>query len=120
MKIDYVIEFLETERKIRPLGEITLEEECVDSETPIGYRILIDKKDVDIIIWWADYALFLERKLLLSEAKFKVGDKVLTNDDLIGTVEDVSVINRKLMYGVSVGGGIDYGNYREKHLKLTE
>lgn len=67
MKIEYVLEFLEQERKIKPLGEVTLETEYVDCDTPIGYRILIDKKDVDIVIWWADYALFLEKKLEIKD-----------------------------------------------------
>lgn len=63
MKLKTVLSYLETKLKIKPLGEVTLEEEYVNPETVIGYRVLIDKVDTGIVIWWADYAVFLEEQL---------------------------------------------------------
>lgn len=63
MKLKTVLSYLETRLKIKPLGEVTLEEEYIDPETVIGYRVLIDKIDIGIVIWWADYAIFLEKQL---------------------------------------------------------
>lgn len=62
----YILEYLKEEMFIEPVAgsTIDLEEECVDGTTPIGYRLIINGKDVDIVVWHADYSKWLERKYI--------------------------------------------------------
>lgn len=60
----YLKEFLEQKYKIRPLGELTSEEyyEVADGAL-VGEEIIIDGFRPGIIIWYADYAQWLEERL---------------------------------------------------------
>lgn len=60
----YLKEFLEQQYKIRPLGELTSEEyyEVADGAL-VGEEIVIDGFKPGIIIWYADYARWLEKRL---------------------------------------------------------
>ena len=60
----YLKEFLEQSYKIRPLGKLTSEEyyEIADGAL-VGEEIIIDGFRPGIIIWYADYAQWLEEKL---------------------------------------------------------
>lgn len=60
----YLKEFLEQQYKIRPLGELTSEEyyEIADGAL-VGEEIVIDGFKPGIIIWYADYARWLEKRL---------------------------------------------------------
>lgn len=60
----YLKEFLEQQYKIRPLGELTSEEyyEIADGAL-VGEEIVIDGFKPGIIIWYADYAQWLEKRL---------------------------------------------------------
>jgi hypothetical protein len=60
----YLKEFLEQQYKIRPLGELTSEEyyEIADGAL-VGEEIIIDGFKPGIIIWYADYAQWLEKRL---------------------------------------------------------
>lgn len=64
--MEYIKEYMEEELKLKPLGEISVEELTThDYEGAYGYEILIDRKDTGLQIWWADYANWLERKILI-------------------------------------------------------
>lgn len=60
----YLNEFLEQKYKIRPLGKLTSEEyyEVADGAI-VGEEIIIDGFRPGIIIWYADYARWLEERL---------------------------------------------------------
>lgn len=60
----YLKEFLEQQYKIRPLGELTSEEyyEIADGAL-VGEEIIIDGFKPGIIIWYVDYAQWLEKRL---------------------------------------------------------
>lgn len=60
----YILEYIKEEMFIEPVAgsTIDLEEEFADADTPIGYRLIINGKDVDIVVWHADYANWLERR----------------------------------------------------------
>ena len=60
----YILEYIKEELFIEPVAgsTIDLEEEFADADTPIGYRLIINGKDVDIVIWHADYSNWLEKK----------------------------------------------------------
>jgi hypothetical protein len=60
----YLKEFLEQQYKIRSLGELTSEEyyEIADGAL-VGEEIVIDGFKPGIIIWYADYAQWLEKRL---------------------------------------------------------
>ena len=60
----YILEYIKEELFIEPVAgsTIDLEEEFADADTPIGYRLIINGKDVDIVVWHADYSNWLEKK----------------------------------------------------------
>lgn len=60
----YILEYLKEEMFIEPVAgsTIDLEEEFADTTTPIGYRLIINGKDVDIVVWHADYSNWLEKQ----------------------------------------------------------
>lgn len=60
----YILEYLKEEMFIEPVAgsTIDLEEEYADANTPIGYRLIINGKDVDIVVWHADYSNWLEKQ----------------------------------------------------------
>ena len=62
----YILEYIKEELFIEPVAgsTIDLEEEFADADTPIGYRLIINGKDVDIVIWHADYSKWLENKYI--------------------------------------------------------
>ena len=59
----YILEYIKEELFIEPVAgsTIDLEEEFADADTPIGYRLIINGKDVDIVVWYADYSNWLEK-----------------------------------------------------------
>lgn len=60
----YLNEFLEQKYKIRPLGKLTSEEYYeVSDGALVGEEIVIDGFKPGIIIWYADYAQWLEERL---------------------------------------------------------
>ena len=62
----YILDYIKEELFIEPVAgsTIDLEEEFADADTPIGYRLIINGKDVDIVIWHADYSKWLEAKYI--------------------------------------------------------
>ena len=59
----YILDYIKEEVFIEPVAgsTIDLEEELADADTPIGYRLIINGKDVDIVVWYADYSNWLEK-----------------------------------------------------------
>lgn len=59
----YILDYLRDEMFIQPVEDAKLqyEEEYVD-DVPIGYRLIINGKDVDIVIWYADYSKWIEKQ----------------------------------------------------------
>lgn len=59
----YILEYIKEELFIEPVAgsTIDIEEEFADADTPIGYRLIINGKDVDIVVWYADYSNWLEK-----------------------------------------------------------
>lgn len=58
----YLNDYLKEVLLIQPLGEVTFEEECSSDGEILGLNILINKKDIGITVWYADYADYLEEK----------------------------------------------------------
>lgn len=60
----YILEYLEEERFITfvPDANIEYKEEFADDCIPIGYRIIVNGKDIEIVVWYADYFRWLENK----------------------------------------------------------
>lgn len=57
----YIVEYLEEEMNIHPIGEVTFEPCSVGEE--IGYTMVIGGKRTTLDVWWSDYATWLEKKL---------------------------------------------------------
>lgn len=64
----YILKYLKEEMFIEPVAgsTIDLEEEYADADTPIGYRLIINGKDVDIVVWHADYSKWLEKQYIIN------------------------------------------------------
>lgn len=60
----YFLDYLKEERHIAVVNgtNITFEEEYISYDTPIGIRIFVDAKDIDIVISYSEYSEWLERK----------------------------------------------------------
>jgi hypothetical protein len=60
----YVLDYLREEMYIEPVAGtvISLEEEEVESCTPIGYRLVLNGKETDIVVWYADLNSWLIKK----------------------------------------------------------
>lgn len=69
----YILDYLKEEMFIQPIQDavVTYDEEYVDATTPIGHRIIINGRDVDIVVWYADYNRWLEKKYDLLCNKLK-------------------------------------------------
>jgi hypothetical protein len=60
----YILDYLKEEMYIQPVEDaiVTYEEEYADCNIPIGYRLKINGKDVDIVVWYADYVRWIGKK----------------------------------------------------------
>lgn len=59
--MEYIVEYLENEMNIHPIGEVTFEP-CAEGEE-VGYTIVIGGKTTTLDVWWSDYATWLEKKI---------------------------------------------------------
>lgn len=64
MIMKFIKEYLKEVMLIQPLGEIKLEDYEIEPCEVIGQELLIAGKRVGIIIYWSDYAKWLEKKLM--------------------------------------------------------
>lgn len=66
--IRYVLKYLKEEMYIEPVENsvVRLDEEYADAETPIGYRLIINEKETDIVVWYADLNEWLVKKIIES------------------------------------------------------
>lgn len=67
----YILDYLKEEMFIQPIEDAKLDyEEEFEGEVPIGHRLIINGKDVDIVVWYADYGKWIEKKFDEIEKKF--------------------------------------------------
>ena len=66
--IRYVLKYLKEEMYIEPVENsvVRLDEEYADTLTPIGYRLVINEKETDIVVWYADLNEWLVKKIIES------------------------------------------------------
>ena len=60
----YLLDYLKEEMFIEPVeGTIfETEEEFASDNVPIGERLILNNKDIDIVVWYVDYDRWLEKK----------------------------------------------------------
>lgn len=60
----YILEYIKEELFIEPVANATIdyEEEFASDDIPIGYRLIINGKDIGIVVWYADYNRWIENK----------------------------------------------------------
>ena len=61
----YILDYLKEEVGIQPIenAKVTLIEEYANSDCPgVGRRLVINDKETDIVVWYADYDEWLENK----------------------------------------------------------
>lgn len=65
----YILDYLKEELFIEPIAGTTIdvEEEFAADDIPIGYRLILNGKDVDIVVWYADYGRWIEKKFIEKE-----------------------------------------------------
>lgn len=63
--IRYVLKYLKEEMYIEPVENLVVrpDEEWADSEHIIGYRLIINEKETDIVVWYADLNEWLIKKI---------------------------------------------------------
>lgn len=58
----YIEDYLAERVKIKVLGELkTIDEEAEPCMT-VGERLVIDDMESDIVVWYSDYCMWLEKK----------------------------------------------------------
>ena len=67
----YILDYLKEERFITfvPDANIEYKEEFADDCIPVGYRIIVNGKDIEIVVWYADYFKWLEKKFEVNTDK---------------------------------------------------
>ena len=60
----YILDYLREEMFIEPVAGATVDliDEDIEPDTPIGYRLVLNGKETDIVVWFADYDAWLEKK----------------------------------------------------------
>lgn len=60
----YILDYLKEEMYIQTVEDavVTYKEEYADCDTVIGYRLIINGKDINIVVWYADYVRWIEKK----------------------------------------------------------
>lgn len=74
MDIKYILDYLREEMYIEPVADtiVALDEEYADANTPIGYRLVLNGKETDIVVWYADLNTWFIKKY--EELKSKIND----------------------------------------------
>jgi hypothetical protein len=64
METKYVLDYLREEMYIEPVANtiVSLDEEYADATTPIGYRLVLNGKETDIVVWYVDLNSWLIKK----------------------------------------------------------
>lgn len=59
----YLLDYLKEEMFIEPVeGTIFETDEEFEGDVPIGERLVLNHKDIDIVVWYVDYDRWLEKK----------------------------------------------------------
>ena len=60
----YILDYLREEMFIEPVAGCTIDviNEEVESNIPIGHRLVLNGKETDIVVWFVDYDKWLESK----------------------------------------------------------
>lgn len=72
----YILDYLREEMFIEPIAGATIDidEEYVDASTPVGYRLVLNGKETDIVVWYADYYRWIEKKY--DELKSRIDENI--------------------------------------------
>lgn len=72
----YILDYLREEMFIEPIAGVTIDidEEYVDATTPVGYRLVLNGKETDIVVWYADYYRWIEKKY--DELKSRIDENI--------------------------------------------
>lgn len=72
----YILDYLREEMFIEPIAGVTvdIDEEYADATTPVGYRLVLNGKETDIVVWYADYYRWIEKKY--DELKSRIDENI--------------------------------------------
>lgn len=75
----YIEDYIAERMKIKVLGELKIIDEESEPCMPIGERIVIDNIETDIVIWYADYSKWLEKKYDQLQEQYNILDENYRN-----------------------------------------
>ena len=58
----YIEDYLKERMKIKVLGELKTIDEEAQPCMSVGERLVIDNMESDIVVWYSDYCMWLEKK----------------------------------------------------------
>ena len=58
----YIEDYLAERVRIKPLGKLKTIDEESEPNVIIGQRIIIDGIETEIVVWYADYSIWLEER----------------------------------------------------------
>lgn len=58
----YIEDYLAERMKIKVLGELKTIDEEAEPCMSVGERLVIDDMESDIVVWYSDYCMWLEKK----------------------------------------------------------
>ena len=69
----YILDYLREEMFIEPVAGAIVDviDEDIEPDTPIGHRLVLNGKETDIVVWFADYDAWLEKKYEETNAKLQ-------------------------------------------------
>lgn len=65
--------------RIKPLGTLKLIDEEAEPCMMVGQRLVIDDMESDIVVWYADYCMWLEKKYDQLQEQYNILDKDYRN-----------------------------------------
>lgn len=68
----YIEDYLAEKMKIKVLGELKTIDEEVEPYMLVGERLVIDDTESDIVVWYADYCTWLEKKFEELKNKYTI------------------------------------------------
>lgn len=109
-----ILEYLKEEMFIEPVANTTVDviEEYADTDCPcVGRRLVLNGKETDIVVWFADYDSWLEKKLENAEFEINRAKDCRCIQDLMTDKEkqqynEFCEKHRKCEFSSTIGGKI--------------
>ena len=72
----YIEDYIAERMKIKVLGELKIIDEEAEPCMMVGQRLVIDDIETDIVVWYADYCMWLEKKYDQLQKQYNIKDTI--------------------------------------------